>query len=41
MHIFLAHFWTLELNHYVFEFGHLIAITIINAQIILKLNVGC
>jgi hypothetical protein len=40
MHTFLEHFWIFELTHNVFEFGHLIVIIILNAQIILKLNVG-
>ena len=36
----LGHFWTFELNHYVFEFGHLNTIIMLISQIILELNVG-
>ena len=32
----LGHFWIFELNHIVFDFGHLNTINILNAQI----NVG-
>ena len=34
--IFFQDILVIELNHYVFEFGHLIAINILNAQLILK-----
>ena len=37
MNIFLGHFWIFELNHIVFELGHLNPINILNALIILKL----
>ena len=40
MSIFLGHLWIFELTHKVFEFGHSNAINNLNAQIILKLNVG-
>ena len=40
-----AHFsrplWIFELIHRVFEFGHLTAINILNAQLILKAVEGC
>ena len=36
MNIFLGHFWIFELNHIVFDFGHLNTINNLNAQI----NVG-
>ena len=39
-HFFMTYLVT-ELIHKVFEFGHLNAINNLNAQIILKLNVGC
>ena len=38
-HIFRP-FWIFELNHIVFELGHLNTINNLSAQIILKLNVG-
>ena len=41
MNIFIGHFWIFELIHKVFEFGQLNARNNLNAQIILKLNVGC
>ena len=36
MNIFLGHFWIFELNHIVFDFGHLNTINNLNVQI----NVG-
>ena len=41
MNIFLDHFWIFELNHIVFEFGHLNTINNLSAQLILNLSVGC
>ena len=40
MNIFLDHFWIFELNHIVFDFGHLNTINNLNAQIMLELFVG-
>ena len=40
MNIFLGHSWIFELIHIVFDFGHLNTINNLNAQIMLKLNVG-
>ena len=40
MHTFLGHSWIFELNHIVFDFGHLNTINNVNAQIMLKVNVG-
>ena len=40
MNIFLDHFWIFELNHIVFDFGHLNVINNLNAQIMLELFVG-
>ena len=33
MNIFLGHFWIFELNHIVFDFGHLNTINNLNVQI--------
>ena len=40
MNIFLGHFWIFELNHIVFDFGHLNTINNLNAQIMLELLCG-
>ena len=40
VHIILGPFWIFELNHIVFDFGHLNTINNLNAQIMLELFVG-